>query len=574
MQEELQKSIVTAVQKQFGIIELPDFTVVCSDTPVHGDYATNVAMILARILKKNPMEIAEKLKPEIMVQCKDMVGWVEIVKPGFINIRLKDAVLRDRFADVIKNPEEWGTSNIGDGKTVIVEYFQLNIAKRPHIGHLRSAVIGDALKRILLASGYHAVSDTHVGDWGTQFGILLYAYKQAIKNNPEFEKKVMENPFGTLYDVYVEEHKKIDDMPEERELRKQEFVRLEQGDIENRKIWKWMVEISMKKLLESADRLRLLPFDEHRGESAYEGAMPDIVDLALKSRVARRDEKDAVIVDLIDQGLDEAVLVKSDGASTYLLRDLATIRYRREHWNFWKNVYVVDVGQTHYFRQVFRVAELLGFEGVGASQHIAIGQMKLPEGKLSTRKGNIVYLDAVLDEAISRAHTIIKEKNPELASADDVARMVGIGAVKYFDLAHDRTSNIVFRWEDALAFEGNTGPYIQYTHARLRSILRKGAPSVEIPVEIPLDERERLLMFTTVLFPEIIARAREAWSPHLLAHYLYELAQCANEFYHSHPVLQEEDANKKILRLVLVSGVAATLKRGLYLLGIEAPDEM
>lgn len=581
LSRKLEQIVAEAVRNTFGEFDHAAITVQVTEQAGHGDYATNAAMVLAKTVKKKPMEVAEELKPDVLAFGKEIIESVEIAPPGFLNLRVKTDALLSLFQDTLIKPEQWGSSNAGENKTVIVEYFQLNIAKRPHIGHLRSAVIGDALKRMLLASGYHAVSDTHVGDWGTQFGILLYAYKQAIKNNPDFEEEAAKEPFGKLHDLYVEENKKMDD-PAELELRKREFAKLEQGDEENRKIWEWMVEISMKKLLESADRLGLLPFDEHKGESAYEDMMPSIVELALQKGVAKRDEKGAVIVDLTDERLDEAVLIKSDGASTYLLRDLATIKYRRDRWNFWKNLYVVDVGQSHHFRQVFRVAELLGFEGVGASEHISTGQMKLPEGKLSTRKGNIIYLDAVLDEAISRARNVIMEKNPDLLDADKVAEMVGVGAIKYFDLSHNRTSNIVFRWNDALAFEGNTGPYIQYTHARLKSILRKAKSdkhSVSItagPVrrQAGLDDGERRLLVSLIRFPEAIERALGTWSPHVLASYLYDFAQHVNEFYHSHPVIQEPDGRKQQLRLGLVAAAALTIQNGLNLLGIEAPEEM
>ena len=349
--------------------------------------------------------------------------------------------------------------------------------------------------------------------------------------------------------------------------------KLERGDTENRELWKEMVDISMPKLLNSANLIGLLLFGEHRGESFYEDKMQPIVDLALQKGIAEK-KAGAVIVDLLKYNLDEAVLIKSDGASTYLLRDLATIKYRKDTWNFYKNLYVVDVRQEHHFKQVFKVAELLGFEGVGESEHISYGFMSLPEGAMSTRKGTTISLDAVLDEAEKRALATIEKKNPELENKEEVARQVGLGALKYFDLSHNRHSDIVFKWDEALSFDGNTGPYLQYAHARFRSILRKLDESEKKIENIELDSLERNLLVYILYFPEIIEDALEGFMPNILANYLYELAQLANNFYHSHPVLQEENKEKQQFRIALIEAFAATLAKGLDLLGIAAPEKM
>lgn len=286
---------------------------------------------------------------------------VSAAPPGFLNFWLTGDFLLDSLDSILKNPDKWGKSDAGKGKTAVVEYFQLNIAKRPHIGHLRSAVIGDVIKRMLLQFGYNAVSDTHVGDWGTQFGILLHAYKEELKIDPNFEEAAKKEPFEKLQELYVRAHKAVGvyvsaedaDLDVEEHYQslvsygREEFSKLEHGDEENRKIWQWMVDISMEKLQETARRLQLLPFEEHRGESAYEEMMGEVVKKAHKRGAQIREG--AVIFDLSSEGLDEAVLVKSDGASTYLLRDLATIQYRKAKWDFWKNLYVVDVRQEHSF---------------------------------------------------------------------------------------------------------------------------------------------------------------------------------------------------------------------------------
>lgn len=578
--EKIKAAISDAVGVLLGEdVPISEFSVEVPEMETHGDYATNIALILAKTLKRSPMEIAETLLRVHSIKNSDT--WeARVASPGFINFFLKDNFLLQELNRVLSAPDLWGKHTLGEDKTVVVEYFQLNIAKRPHIGHLRSAVIGDALKRMLIFCGYHAVSDTHVGDWGTQFGILLYALKEHMKEgreNPEsfFEKMAAEDPFDWLEHIYIEENKKIEANPERRELAKREFALLEQGDLENRKLWHWTVDISMKKLEENASRLGLLPFDEHRGESAYELVMPGIVAAALQKSVAKKTEDSAVVVDLSEEGLDEAVLVKADGASTYLLRDLATIQYRKEKWDFFKNLYVVDVRQSHHFRQVFRVAELLGFDGIHESEHISFGFMKLPEGSLSTRAGTAISLDRVLDEAQKRAAEIIQEKNPSLPNLQEVAEKIGVGALKYFDLSHHRASDVVFRWEEALNFEGNTGPYLQYTHARFSSILEKtGVDLTNVagyPQMIPV---ERQLLMALLHFPEAIEDALKNFTPNTLSNFLFLLAQKANEFYHSCPVLQEQNQTAKNFRITLVRGVTLTLHRGLWCLGIDAPHAM
>lgn len=567
----LKEKITEAVQGYAGNLGIPQFAVEVPENEEYGDYATNAVLLLAKSLGQKPMDVAEELANTL----KDNRWEVSVAAPGFLNFTFMDEILVSALEEISKAGEMWGMGGAGAGKTVMVEYFQLNIAKRPHIGHVRSAVIGDALKRIFLSQGYKAVSDTHVGDWGTQFGILLLGYKEF---ELEFSKKeIAGDPFVFLEDIYMKENAKIEADAPRRERAKEEFAKLERGDVENRKIWEWMVTVSMKKLEESAERLGLLAFDEHKGESSYEADMPRIVEEALKKGIADHKEDGAILVDLTKEKLDEAVLIKSDGASTYLLRDLATILYRKKHWEFWKNIYVVDIRQSHHFKQLFRVAELLGYEGVGDSKHVELGFMKLPEGAISTRKGTAIALDALLDEAEKRALAVIREKNPELSHAEATARQVGLGAVKYFDLSHKRKSDVVFGWEKVLSFEGNTGPYLQYTHARLKSILRKSMFQETVKHSM-FDNRvasvEHRLMFALTRYPAEIEKTLEDRSPHILAAYLYLLAGLANEFYHALPVLQEEDKHKRAFRLVLVTVAATTLHNGLHLLGIEAPEEM
>ena len=566
-----------------------------SESAEHGHYSTNAAFLLAKSLGKNPLKVAEELVSRIKnpASARGYGGHgrasagrqelrikrsgrffekVEAAPPGFINFWIANEILLGGLQEVLKMGESFGNSAKGRGKTVVVEYFQPNVAKILHVGHLRSAVIGDSIKRMLLSQGYKAVSDTHLGDWGTQFGILLHAYKGLGRDE---QKKIKQDPFIYLNDLYAEENARIEADPTRREFGKEEFAKLERGDKENKEIWQWMVEVSMKYLDGMIERLGLLPFEEHQNESVYESAMPGIAALALKRAVAIKDEEGAVYADLEGRGLGRGILLKSDGASTYLLRDLATIQHRLRKWKFYRNLYLVDVRQAHHFRQLFAIAEILGWGEAAASVHISYGFMSLPEGKMSTRKGNVIPLEEVLDDVERRAREVIAEKNPGLEKRDEVARAIGLGAIKYFDLSHYREGNVVFDREKALAFEGNTGPYIQYTHARLRSILRKRNQELRIKNQgTELDKIEKELIVDILRLPEIVEDALAGYAPSVLANYVYCLSQKANEFYHSHPVLQEADAGKRALRLTLVEGVAIALKRGLYLLGIEAPEEM
>lgn len=575
MREELEHLLTKAIHEAFGEMAFPKGLLAVPERPELGDYASSVALRIAKEKKRPPVEIAEALAGKIREVNNPLVVSVEVIPPGFLNFRLSDRILAGVLGKILSDSSAWGTIGDGAGRRVIVEYFQLNIAKRPHVGHLRSAIIGDALKRMFLAAGYAVSSDTHVGDWGTQFGILLLGYKERLSKGEDVRQS--ENVLEALEEMYRAENEGIKQNPERREAAKQEFAKLEQGDAENRAIWKWMVEVSMQKLEESAKRLGLLPFDEHRGESSYEDMMMALVAHALEKNVAIKKSDGAVVVDLTAEDLDEAVLIKSDGASTYILRDLATIKYRKDKWQFAKNVYVVDTRQSHHFRQLFRVAERLEYEGVNESVHVEFGFLKLPEGMMSSRAGNVIFLDAVLDEAIRRARAAIQKKNPELANADRAAEAVGLGALKYFDLSRHRKSDITFRWDEALSFDGDTGPYLQYTHARLKSILRKvGAVPADISNyhDVEVSPLEHQILVSILRLPEALHDALEDCMPHVLAHYLYELAKTANEFYHAHPVAQETDEAKRAFRVALVSLAALTLSRGLSLLGIEAPEEM
>src|SRR3989344_3860925 len=542
-----------------------------------GDYATNAALVAAKAQKQQPMAIAEKLAlllnndPEI----KKCFSEINAVKPGFINARLSEGYLLSVLKSVNEHPEAFGARPEKKEGLVLVEYFQLNVAKPPHIAHLRSAVIGDSLKRVFKALGYKTVSDTHIGDWGTQFGILLWAYK-----NLNGREQVKDNPLEELNGLYVEANNLIEQNPDIREKAKAEFAELELGDRENRKLWQFFISVSDKEFKKMVSQLKLLPFEYHLGESFFEKLMPEVLEKLGSKGLLKTGETGERYVDLEAYNLGRFIAIKTDRATTYGLRDLAALYYRyeilpkKEKAELLKNIYVVDNRQSHHLAQAFKVFELMNDHDAVKSVHVDFGFMSLPEGAISTRKGNTISLEKLLDEANRRALDIINEKNPGLNKKEEVAKMVGLGAIKYADLSHNRKQDLVFRWDEVLNFDGDTGPYLQYTHARLKSILRRADINVKKVDYEKLGEAEVKILRALVHFPEIVERTAAEFMPNILAKYLYELASAANNFYHSAPVLQEQNEDLKKLRLAVVAGVATVLQNGLYLLGIDAPEEM
>ncbi len=558
-----------------------------------GDYASNAAMVAFKKFNQAPaadLPSAAALAKQLAELCQkydkaETFSKIEAVG-GFINLTLSELHLQNRVQDIIRHTQNYGRSDVGSGQTVIVEYFQNNVAKPPHVGHLRSAVLGDALTRIFKFLGYKTVTDTHVGDWGVQFGILLYAFKTMG------DRAVIEqNPIQELNKLYMDMSAKIETDPALRDLGKKEFKKLEEGDAENRELWQWFVKLSLDDFERYRQLLGLLDFDLNLGESFYEDKMPAALKLLSDKGLITTGETGELYVDLDAQGLGRCILVKSDGATTYHLRDFATYLYRKQEFDFYRNLYVVDNRQTHHFNQLFRILELAGFSAETDSAHVDLGFMSLPEGPISTRKGTIISLENLFTEAESRATAIIEEKNPGLKNKAEIASIVARGAIKYFDLSHNRHTEFVFTWDKALSFDGNTGPYLQYTHARIHGILRKSrtgeatgfgssGPTRSLAGEdigpgrqtmLPLELR---VMRKLHQFPEIVDQVTEEYLPNILCNYLFELAQDFNSFYHAVPVMQETDAQKRQFRLALITATAQVLKNGLGLLGIEAPEEM
>ena len=532
MREKIRQTIKDTAS-QLG--EVGDFSVeVNYPEAKFGDYATNAALVLSKPLKSKPQDVAKSLVEKMD---KALFESVEIAGPGFINF---------------KAPKQ-------DSTKILLEYFQPNIAKPLHVGHLRTAIIGDSLKRMLLYMGYEVESDTHMGDWGTQFGFLILAYKKF--------GKVDEKNYAEL-NAEAETDESI------RDAAKQEFVKLEKGDAQNRQIWKSLVDESVQQFLQINDLMDILPFDHHWPESFYEDKMPSVLE-QLKSKGILKESQGAQIVDLEPQGLGIAVIIKSDGGTTYLLRDLATFIFGKEQ-GFGKHLYVVDNRQTHHYRQMFEILKLMGVtEKQTASQHIAYGFISFKGEALSTRKGNMILAHDVIAQAEEKVAAIIEQKNPNLKNKKDAVSAIVKGALKYFDLKHNRHSDIEFDWDQALDFEGDSGPYLQYSYARLASILRKAeSQRTNYKMATIITTTERELLFKLSILPEIVEDALKDYLPNVLANYLYNLAGLINKFYHESQVLAEKDEGVKNFRLGLIAKAKETLRQGLDLLGIKVLEEM
>ena len=506
-----------------------DFGVEIPEENAHGDYATNVALILAKKQGKSPFLIAEEIKSKIT---SDLFEKIEIVN-GFINFFLKPEFLQKQVGEILKQDRNFGSQKTGKDKTVVIDYSAPNIAKPMHVGHLRSTIIGQAIYNIYKFLGYKVVGDNHLGDWGTQFGIMIAAIK---KYNVDLNNITIEQ----MLDIYVRFNKEIEKNPDLQEVAKQEFKNLEDGDKENRKIWKILRDKSLKEF-EKIYKILGVKFDLTLGESFYEKDLRAEIENALNKGVAVKNPDNSVIIPLDKFNLIPCLIQKSDGATLYGTRDLATIRYRVKKYKPEKILYVVGNGQTFYLEQLFRSAELLGYIFNNELHHIKFG-LVLDENrkKLATRAGRVIAAKDLIDKIIELAESVMKEKNPKLSEKEKkkAARIIGVGALKYNDLSQNRQTNIVFDWKKMLSFDGNSGPYLQYSYVRLRSILRKAGNLRNFKPENLKEIEEIKILKELIKFPEVVKEAGEKFQINLLANYLYNLAGLINVFYEKFPVLK------------------------------------
>ncbi|MBR3085187.1 MAG: arginine--tRNA ligase [Kiritimatiellae bacterium] len=576
--EQLEQWLQAALEKAFGDAAAGTALRIQPATdPAFGDFQCNDAMGLARKLRKPPRAIAEAI-----VGALDRDGapaTAEIAGPGFINIRVDASWLAAELADATTLPA------IGAGKTLVIDYSSPNVAKPMHIGHIRSTVIGNALHRIFKALGYNVVADNHIGDWGTQFGIIIKGYREFL------DREALErDPIEELQRIYVESYgrtKAGDDATPEQKAAAQEWldacrtetVKLQQGDPDNRALWREFIRLSLGEFDKIYARLGV-KFDTVRGESYYQEQLAGVVESLERAGMAKESDG-ATIVDLTDDGLDVAIVRKRDGGFNYTTTDIATVATRIRDYNPDEVIYVTDERQQLHFKQFFRICDKLGLvPGNCKLRHVWFGLMRLPEGVISTRQGNLIKLETLLDEAEKRARAIIDASDKDLddAAKAKLAAQIGVGAIKYADLSHDPQTMIVFTWDKALALEGNSGPYLQYAHARICSLLDKYRAAVPgaapTAARLMLDEpAERILALQILKFPGAVVRAAESCRPNVLADYLYALSQSYSSFYQRYPILKADPAVRDS-RAHLCELTARTLRAGLDLLGIEAPERI
>ena len=598
--QELEARVVSAVEKLFSPAPPKPYVRPCLDAR-HGDFQTNVALVFAKIMKANPLDLARHLAEVVFV--RDLAEKPEVAAPGFVNFRLKPEYLA-RQITALSGDVRLGVPVVAKPETLVIDYSGPNIAKEMHVGHLRSTILGDALARIYCFLGHTVIADNHIGDWGTGFGMILYGYKR--EGDPE---KLRLDPFGHLEAIYqkIQQEAKTDEKV--REAARRELVFLQQGDPQNRKLWEEFRRYSLDSLDVIYQRLGV-QFDHTLGESFYNDMLGEVVADLVKRGIARESEgaiaifsdgklppkDDPFLVSDNGEFRDNPLLIrKSDGGYNYATTDLATIRYRHEHFHAQRVIYVVDGRQQMHFKQLFEAARRWGY-GDTKMEHVWFGTILGPDKKpFKSREGGNIKFRALLAEAEERAGKIIAEKiSAQQARAEEkagegdaekrvempehtraaLARVVGLGALKYADLAQNRNLDYVFSWDKLLAFDGNTAPYVQNAYVRIRAIFRKAKLDQVPNAEVKLLEPAELELGRKLLdFADSVYLAAEEYRPHYLCLYLFELATLFHKFYESCPVLSAaEDVRNS--RLVLCDLTARTLRQGLNLLGIDVVEQM
>lgn len=564
---DFKKAIVEMVAEKVDGVEGAEIESTIEVPPNYelGDYALP-CFKFAKILRKSPNMIAEELSKEL--GSSRYFSSVESVG-GYINFFVdREVMARNVLEDIVDKREGFGKSDMGAGKNIVIDYSSPNIAKSFHVGHLRSTVIGNSLYRIYKHLGYNAIGINHLGDWGTQFGKMICAYKKWGD-----DEAIKKEPIKALQALYVKFHDECKEAPELEDEGRGWFKKLEDGDEEAKRIWKWFVEMSLEEF-ERIYKLLDVKFDYYTGESFYEDKMEDAIALMKEKGVAKESEG-ALVVDLEEYNMPPCLIVKSDGTTIYATRDITAALYRKETFDFEKAIYITDYAQNLHFQQWFKVIELMGYDWADKLIHTPFGRVSTEEGKLQTRTGNVILLDELLSKSIEKVKEHISEKNPDLENKEETARQIGIGAVIFNDLSNGKIKDVVFNWDRMLSFEGETGPYVQYTHVRARSVLRKAgiAPTADIDYSKIVDKDAIGVLRLLQNFPEVIEVAMEKNEPSFIARHIIDIAQSFNRFYHECPILSADEETKKA-RLLVVESVATVLKTGLYLLGIEAPEKM
>ena len=521
---------------------------------------------LAKTFRKAPpviaQEIANKLDKPVFIDEVQVVG-------AYINFFVKKGFYaREILSKVLEEKENYGKSNIGEGKTIVIDYSSPNIAKPFHVGHLRSTVIGNAIYKIHEELGYHCVGVNHLGDWGTQFGKLIVAY-----HNWGSKEAVESDGIQELMRIYVKFHDEAEKNPGLDDEARLWFVKMQNGEEEALTLWKWFYDISIKEFDRVYDMLGV-KFDAYTGESFYNDKMAPVVE-ELKEKNILKESEGAMIVDLEHKNMAPCLIIRKDGGTLYATRDITAALYRKKTYNFEKCIYLTALDQNLHFAQWFEVINLMGYDWYKDLIHVPFGLVSLDSGKLSTRHGNVILMEDLLNQAIGETKKIIEEKNPSLENKELVAKQVGIGAVIFNDLYNTRIKDVVFSWERMLNFDGETGPYVQYTHARACSILKRAGELdlTNINYDSLSDDASLDICKLLEAFPEKIKDAANKLEPSVVTRHLVAIAQAFNKFYHDNPILNSEEEVRKA-RLAVVVAVKSVMKEGLRLLGIDAPQQM
>lgn len=521
---------------------------------------------MAKELRVSPQQIAVDLAKKMS---DEKIGFLSKVEPlgGFVNFTIQDESLQKVLTAAVREQgERLGYSQAGSGKKLIIDYSSPNVAKPMSIGHLRATVIGQAIRNLAETQGFKVVGINHLGDWGVQFGKLAWAFENWGHEYPFAEK-----PFESLYQLYVRFHEQAEQDPELDRLGSAAFRKLEEGDEKISAIWKKFLDISLKEYQRLWDRLGVR-HDLVRGESFFNDRLRD-VELRLE-KAGLLQESDGAMVVHLGEDMPPCLIRKADGSSLYATRDLAAAIYRREELGADLNLYVVGIDQNLHFKQIFEVLKRMDYPWWDTCHHISFGMYRFKDGRMSTRKGNVIFLEDVLNKSVDLVKQLIQEKNPDLGNKDLVAEQVGVGAIIFNDLINDRVKNVDFDWQRVLDFDGASGPYVQYCVVRCNSLMKKyGKPvAAEFAMSLSSDE-ERELIKTLVQYPDILQKAFESFKPHVLAQYLVDACRSFNHFYQKHRILGEEPAVEQS-RMVLVHLTGQVLRSGLKVLNIQSPDAM
>ncbi len=561
--ERIKQLVEIDIETIESLIEIPP-------RPEMGEFAFPCFQ-LAKTMRKAPNMIAIDLKEKIE---KDGFEKIECFGP-YLNFFLdKGVFIKNTIEKILEEGDAYGSSIIGEGKNIVVEYSSPNIAKPFHVGHLFTTVIGNSLYKILSFEGYNCTGVNHLGDWGTQFGKLIYAYKNWVD-----EEALAKEPINELLRIYVKFHEEADKNPTLNDEAKMYFKKLEDGSVEEVKLWTKFRDLSLvefKKLYKTLN----VKFDSYAGESFYCDKMDDVIkDIDAKGLLVESNGAKVVMLD--EYNMPPCIIKKSDGATIYATRDLAAATYRKNTYDFYKNIYVVGKDQSLHFNQVFTTLKLMGNKWADDCKHVAFGTVRFADKKLSTRKGDVIFLDDLLNQAVAKTLEIINEKNPELENKEDVAKKVGIGAIIFTYLKNHRERDIIFNWEEMLSFEGETGPYVQYTYARAKSILRKVAENrnehknnVELDYNKLNSKEEFELVKELEGFQNSIMYAIDKLEPSMVTRYVIEVAKAFNKFYNQHNIANLEDESNKKAKIKMVEATCQVIKNALNLIGIEVVDRM